>query len=152
LLEECLAFSDYVDVELSSGGQTLRRLKTVAGKKNRKLIASYHGFAATQTARQLSAIVEKGARFGDVVKIAMTVKTEADSAALFQAMAYANSKGIKAVVIGMGKRGAATRLLGPLFCDSFGYFPLDGKSATAPGQVTAGAYAAWLGKAGVRRP
>ena len=147
LLGKCLAFADIVDVELSCGPKALERMKHLAAKRKKKLLVSMHDFMRTPGRESLFRIIEAQAKYGEIAKIAVAVENESDVVLLFEAMAHAKSLGIKSVVIGMSKKGTITRILGPLLCDSFGYFPIDTKHKTGPGQVSCKDYFGWLSKA-----
>jgi hypothetical protein len=70
------------------------------------------------------------------VKLAVTARTPADVAAVFDVLGRAE---VPTVAIAMGELGRLTRVLAPCFLFSLlTYAAIDGASATAPGQSAVG--------------
>jgi 3-dehydroquinate dehydratase-1 len=120
-----------IDVELRS--PLLPKLARDARAQGTTIIVSHHDFDRTPDYETLSAIVTRAATHRGVVKIATMIQREEDVATLRQLLA--RKWPVPLCVIGMGARGAATRVefakLGS--CLTYGY--LDAPSA--PGQPSA---------------
>lgn len=115
LLEQALALGvEYVDVEWRAGFADL--LRRTGG---RRVVLSAHDFEGmpTDTAAQMREMRSTGA---EVVKVAVTPRTLADTASLLAVGRAAASDG-KIVVIGMGDFGIATRVLPQRFGSAWTY-------------------------------
>ena len=123
---------DRVDIELSSR-KILKTVIKMARKHKTKVIVSYHNFKKTPSDVELEKIIRAARRSGaDIVKIATFIKTERDLLSLIRlTLRHADQK---VIVIGMGPKGAVSRILFPGLGSLFTYVSL--KQAVAPGQFS----------------
>ena len=127
-----LPLVDLVDIELSA--RTI--IKTVifaAHSLHKKVIVSCHNFKKTPSFKELSAIDRKARQKGaDIVKIAAFARSEEDVARL---MVFTYISKIRPIVtIAMGKKGALSRLIAPIFGSRITYAAVTKKAA--PGQLS----------------
>jgi 3-dehydroquinate dehydratase-1 len=119
---------DAIDVEIAS--EIGRPVIAAAREAGKLAIASFHDFAKTPADGALAAVVERGrARGADVVKIATTVASPADLRALARLLVEHDDL----IVVGMGARGVASRVLFPLLGSLLTY--ASAGTQTAPGQL-----------------
>ena len=132
LYEVVLPSADAVDIELSS--ETIVDAVIRAAHDSRKLaIVSYHNFALTPPLDELLRIAGSARNRGaDVVKIATHCAARNDVRTLTGLLLAQEDKAT--VAIGMGPRGAATRVLFPALGSLF-TFASHGEP-TAPGQLS----------------
>jgi 3-dehydroquinate dehydratase-1 len=132
LFEAILPSVDAVDIELSS--EAIVDVVIRAAHDCRKpAVVSYHNFAATPPLDELVQIADSARNRGaDVVKIATHCAARNDVPALTRLLLTQQDK--PTVMIGMGPRGAATRVLFPALGSLF-TFASHGEP-TAPGQLS----------------
>jgi 3-dehydroquinate dehydratase I len=119
-------------VDLEIGAASLGALAKAARARGVLVVGSFHDFKGTPGRARLRAVESKGRRLGaDVVKIAATVRNPADLSRLFALPAEATGP---ICVLGMGGRGAISRVALPCAGSCLAYGALD--AATAPGQPT----------------
>lgn len=120
---------DYIDIEF------LLFPQLVLSQDNKsKVILSFHDFKKTPSLKELTELVGNMRKFGvGVVKIATMVKNDADMDSLFRILIN-KKKNEKIIVVGMGKKGRLTRILGPLL-GSFLTFASTKFGKTASGQI-----------------
>ena len=136
---------DALDVELSSR-ELLADAVGLAHDHGKLAIVSHHDFQATPEAKRLGEVVDAAREAGaDIVKLATAVRAPADVRAL-TALCLARAEATPLIVLGMGPRGAATRLLLPALGSLLTFASLDPDSATAPGQLTLDETRYWLGR------
>jgi 3-dehydroquinate dehydratase-1 len=122
-----------VDVEIESGA--FAPVAAAARAAGRRVIGSFHDFAATPDAARLHALIERAARDGaDIVKIASWTATEDDVRRLEALLG--DARPVPLAVMGMGPLGIASRLRLAVAGSCLVYGYLD--EATAPGQLCAG--------------
>jgi len=132
LFKKILPAVDAIDLELSSPA-LVKALVPRAHRLGKRVILSYHNFRSTPSNGALVRKIDEGKRRGgDLVKIAVTPKKTADVARLLVLASKERSKNV--VAISMGKLGAPSRVLAPLFGSLLTYASL-GK-AQAPGQLS----------------
>lgn len=134
---------DAIDVEIASeiGGAAIAAARD-AGKL---AIASFHDFAKTPDRGALEAVAKKGRALGaDVVKIATAVAGPQDLRVLARLLLERADEGL--IVIGMGPRGVASRVLFPLLGSLVTYAATT--TETAPGQLGLDELVALLKKLG----
>lgn len=121
---------DALDVELNA---PIRDRVVALAKRHQKLaIVSHHDFAATPIESDLAGLAALAVQVGaDVVKIAAYAAAQADLDRLLDLLRARRSAG--AIVIGMGPRGAVSRVLFPILGSLITYGFLH--AANAPGQV-----------------
>lgn len=126
----------YVDIEIEAADSFKEEILAAAGKKNCKVIISYHNFEKTPAKDELLAIIDRCFVCGaHIAKIACQVHNEADSARIISLYdSPAGTQG-KILAVGMGEKGKITRVAAPLLGAPFTFAaPAPGKE-TAPGQL-----------------
>ncbi|MHA1608345.1 MAG: type I 3-dehydroquinate dehydratase [Candidatus Freyarchaeota archaeon] len=134
LIEKCvLSGPDFVDVEASTDPALLGRLVSLCKEVGVTLILSYHDFEATPTwsflARKVDILFSLGC---DVAKIVTLARRITDNLLLLK-LASTKRRG-RTVSFCMGRLGAVSRILCPLFGSPFTYASLD--DPVAPGQIS----------------
>lgn len=128
----CELSPDYFDLEFDISDDFLKKIKTSFPRI--KLISSYHNFLETPgDLNQLIKTMEKP-EF-DNYKIAVKANSTLDSLKLLEFLKE-NSTYKSLTVIGMGEYGECTRILGPIYGNSFNFSSLRNEFSTAPGQLT----------------
>lgn len=134
---------DAIDVEVAS--EIGAAVIAAARDAGRLAIASFHDFAKTPDPAALGAVVARGRALGaDVVKIATAVAGPEDLRVLARLLLEHEDVGL--VVIGMGARGAASRVFFPLLGSLLTY--ASAGAETAPGQLALGDLVALLRRFG----
>lgn len=101
-----------------------------------QIIVSHHDFEDTPEQEILDAIIEQGAQYGDIAKVATYPQNRTDALRLLRAIDTATKKGIDIAGISMGNIGSHTRVVGPLYGSKIGYAPLASDTSDyAPGQI-----------------
>jgi len=123
----------YVDVELESTDSYLDILAAHARQRGTKLIISYHNFELTPQQEELQVLLKSCyERGGDLAKIAVQVDSTEDVRRLLDLYRLPGKK----VILGMGKQGRITRVMGPYLGGEFTFAaPGEGRE-TAPGQLS----------------
>ncbi len=126
-LREAVALgAEYVDIEHDAVGLLGDPLST-------RVIVSYHNWV--ETPQDLSQIARMllGAG-GNIIKIATLVRSATD---LFRLCQVPSAIGVPTIVIGMGPKGVASRILSRKFGSYLTFASLSRELASAPGQLTA---------------
>jgi 3-dehydroquinate dehydratase-1 len=132
LFRSILGQADAFDIELRSAN-TLRAIAPLLKDSGKPLIVSFHDFDGTPALPGLRNTVRAAKAAGaDIIKIATAVQTPQHVRML--ASLLLDSPDLNLVVIGMGERGLATRLLFPAL-GSVMTFACIGSNVTAPGQL-----------------
>lgn len=101
------------------------------------LITSYHNFEETPSNSELETHLKSMSAFKPTIyKIATYCNTASDALRLLQLGIDCKEKGMRVIILGMGKYGAITRVFGTLWSNEFVYAPLDITEASAPDQLT----------------
>ncbi|RIL07345.1 MAG: hypothetical protein DCC71_03275 [Proteobacteria bacterium] len=130
LYRALLPHVDAIDVEVRS--EIARDVVGAARRAGKLAIASFHDFGGTPAPRALEEVVERGRALGaDVVKIAAAVAGDRDLRTLARLLLAHEDVGL--VVIGMGERGIASRVLFPALGSLLTYAAAG--TQTAPGQL-----------------
>jgi 3-dehydroquinate dehydratase I len=135
-----------IDVEINS--RIMKRVAAAARRAGKVVIGSFHDFKKTSGEAVLRAIVRRGRERGaDVVKIATHIRRAADVAVLSSVLRRERGRG-PVCVIGMGPRGAESRINLPRegSCLAYGYVD----RTAAPGQFSCRELAKRLGRASSR--
>lgn len=133
----------YVDIEVEAGASYAQMLVREARSAGCGLIFSYHDLSGTPPRKALEAIVNRCFASGaDIAKIACRVRSPRDNARLLGLLDDARAM----VVVGLGKKGAVTRVAGPLAGASFTFASRAKGRGTAPGQIPRGALARLIGR------
>lgn len=120
-----------VDLDISTQKDELEHAE------NMNLIASYHNYDETPDTLQLGKIIDTMETYRPAVyKLSTLCRAEGDAVRLLQLLIELRSKGMRAIVSGMGEHGVATRVFGPLWGSEMAFAPLDEDSLSAPGQLT----------------
>jgi len=130
LFKALIPYSDAVDIEISSGS-LVKDVVAEARKHDKKVIMSFHDFKSTPDDKKLMEVVKKAQKSkADMVKIATNVRTQEDLRSLGRVLL----KEEDIIVIGMGKKGVATRTLFPILGSLLTYGTIG--ASTAPGQLS----------------
>ncbi len=134
LLQTCMDLgATFIDMEIESTNNYLSTLTGYANQCGTKSIISYHNFDTTPDLQGLEQILQRCyERGGDVAKIAVQVSTLKD---VHNLLALYKLPG-KKVVLGMGKLGRITRLMGPYLGAEFTFGSPGSGNETAPGQFS----------------
>lgn len=134
LLKTCMnQGANFIDIEIESTDDFLKKLAAHAHLCGTKSIISYHNFEATPEKKELEHILHKCyERGGDVAKIAVQVNILKD---VHHLLGLYNLPG-KKVILGMGQLGRITRLMGPYLGAEFTFGAPGTGSETAPGQFS----------------
>jgi len=120
---------DFIDIDLSM----MNSLK-LSKKDRSRIILSFHDHKKTPGIKRLKLLVDQMRKFGaGVIKIATVVNDDQDINNLFQIL-LEKKENEKMIIIGMGKKGQITRIIGPLL-GSFLTFASTKFGKTAPGQI-----------------
>ncbi len=124
----------YVDVEIEKLGEESRKLIREAKRRRCRVIISYHDTEGTPSRAILERLRNKAFAAGaDIAKIACRSRGRRDNARLLGLLDDPRPT----IVIGMGSKGAITRVAAPGLGAPFTYAaPAPGRQ-TAPGQVPA---------------
>lgn len=126
---------ELIDLDISTDKKTINSISQ--NFPNTKIIISSHDFKKTPPLKMLqkiaNEIIKKGA---DIIKIATFAKSPLDSFIMLEFLSELSRKH-KSICLCMGKNGLITRASGHLFGNYLMYAPLDLKSKTAEGQITA---------------
>jgi 3-dehydroquinate dehydratase type I len=134
-------------VDMEIGAHALMTVAKAARLCGSQVVGSFHDFKGTPDAKTLQAVEIRGRQMGaDVVKIAATVRSAADLARLLALPAQASGP---LCVLGMGARGAVSRVALPGAGSCLAYGALD--AATAPGQLSCRELARELARWGIRK-
>ncbi len=102
-----------------------------------RLIASYHNYDETPDTLQLRKIIDTIKAYRPAVyKLSTLCRTEGDAVRLLQLLLDLKEQGVRAVISGMGDKGSATRVFGPLWGSEMAFAPLSEDDGSAPGQLT----------------
>ena len=122
----------YVDVEVEAGASYKQALVREARSAGCGVIVSYHDLERTPPRRELEGIVDRCFASGaDIAKIACRVRSPKDNARLLGLLD--DSRAL--VVIGLGKMGTMTRVMGPLAGGRFSFASRAKGRETAGGQI-----------------
>lgn len=131
LFKKVLPSIDAIDVELGSS-RLSKVLVPLAHRKRKQVVLSYHNFHSTPSDRAMMKMIQKAKRQkADIVKIAVTPKSHSDVSRLLLFTHRYRDKHL--ISIAMGRLGASSRILGPLFGSLLTYSFLG--RAQAPGQL-----------------
>ncbi len=131
ILSSILPLVDFVDIELRAG--IAKAVISRAHAMGKKVIVSYHNFKKTPPDKILDAIAKKAKRAGaDIVKITTFANTSKDVARLMVFTYLSKARPI--ITIAMGRAGAVSRLIAPIFGSCITYAAAAKKAA--PGQFS----------------
>ena len=123
----------YVDIEFEADEEIKEDLLKNARMNNCKVIISYHNFYDTPAKEELHKIIDRCFTEGaDVVKIATTALSEADSSRILGLYEHYTSL----VALAMGEKGRITRIANLLLGSPFTFASVSDSGKTAQGQFT----------------
>ena len=100
-------------------------------------IVSYHDYRQTPDTVRLGEIVATMDRYRpSIYKLAALCAGPEDAVRLLQQLLALKAAGKRAIVLGMGEFGAATRVFGSLWGNEMVFAPLEPGEQSAPGQLT----------------
>lgn len=136
------AGAEFIDLPLDFPPNLIRQFRRENPRT--KLILSFHDFAKMPPIAKLRTLARQAEQRGAaIIKIVGTAKKWSDNRAILQIASELAARKKKFIVLAMGQRGELTRVIAPLL-GGFGMFaPLDKKSATAAGQLTAAELQKW---------
>ena len=112
ILYECCDLVDYVDIELQSNDEYIKKIHDTGVTT----IVSYHDFEKTPKLSEITYIVEKEQKLGDIAKVAFMPQDLDDT-----------------LTISMGDLGSYTRVMASKFNSPITFAA--GTDVTAPGQI-----------------
>jgi 3-dehydroquinate dehydratase-1 len=125
---------NFIDIELKTLEKEPAFAKATVGKGKTKIILSFHDFKKTPNFKELTIIINHMRKCNvGALKIATKVNDDQDAKNLMQILLN-KKKNEKIIVVGMGKKGQITRILGPLL-GSFLTFASTQYGETAAGQI-----------------
>lgn len=130
--------TDIIDLELSSGAETIGLVRKACGAADVKLILSYHNFELTPSASVILSRLQDAQHWGaDIAKAAVMPQAPEDVLTLLQATCQARRHALQIplITMSMGDLGKITRLAGALFGSDVTFAA--GSSVSAPGQTSA---------------
>lgn len=124
-----------VDIELSvADTPAAENVIESATSQDVAVIISAHDFEQTPPVAEITAILERGSKYGTIAKFAALASTHEDTLRLLRATSKTTEAGFTVATMGMGAVGQHTRAVAPVYGSRLGYAPIDTKDATAPGQ------------------
>lgn len=121
---------DYLDIESHVSNHFVEEISQNFPKV--KLIISYHNFKSTP--QDIEAIYKSLlAKKAHLYKIAVTAENTLQALQLLKWLRESNRN---VIAVSMGACGQISRILGPIFGNTFTYACLDKNQSTAPGQLT----------------
>ena len=134
LLDAASCGFDFVDIELRV--RNVEDLIKSLRKTGVKIIVSLHNYSNAPSLEELNRIFKKELSLGaDVCKIIMTAEKVEDNLTCLDFICEA-SKVKDTVCFCMGRLGATSRLLSPLFGGFYTYASVEAGRESAPGQFT----------------
>lgn len=122
---------DYLDVELSSAGQILPKLKA----ESTRVLLSHH--AETANPGRLKTLLKQMAEIpADAYKLVFRAKSLHDNLIALELMEAAKALQLKFIIHAQGEAGQPSRLLGALRGNCWTYVSADFAEETAPGQLS----------------
>ena len=125
ILYECCDLVDYVDIELQSNDSYINQIHDTGVKT----IVSYHDFEKTPKLNEITYIVEKELKLGDVAKVAFMPQNLDDTLTILAVLSHCKNT----IAISMGDLGSYTRVMASKFNSPITFAA--GRDATAPGQI-----------------
>jgi len=123
----------FVDIDFIGQKEDLKFIKF--HELNVRVILSYHNYK--ETPYNLNEIIENMSKENtNIIKFAAKCKSEIDSLRLLSLLLFCKKRGLKAVILGMGKQGIITRIFGSLWGNEIIFAPENKKDSSAQGQLT----------------
>lgn len=128
-------FNIYLDLDFLTQHEELEFLISSAGRI--KLILSYHNYKETPKSDFLGNLLSKMKRYNpNIYKIATFCQKESDALNLLNFILILKEQKLNYIVLGMGKNGLISRIIGPLWGNQISFAPKDIKDKSALGQLT----------------
>lgn len=128
-------FNVYLDLDFLTQHEELEFLISKAGKI--KLILSYHNYKETPKLDFLGNLLNKMKRYNpNMYKIATFCQKESDALILLSFILILKEQKLNYIILGMGKNGLISRIIGPLWGSQISFAPKDIKDKSALGQLT----------------
>lgn len=125
ILEEAAKKADYVDIELQSNTEDIKKITS----KKAKSIISYHNFNKTPELDELLKIINQEKEFGDIAKVALMPNSLEDTLTVLTVLSYCEDT----IAISMGDIGSYTRVIASKFNAPITFAVTS--DTTAPGQI-----------------
>jgi 3-dehydroquinate dehydratase-1 len=127
------AGSDYVDIEIDSSSEYIKKIVDKARINDYKVILSYHNEEGMDSLKLLFDIIKHAEEFEpDIIKIACLVQDQKECAKLMALYSYFDNL----IVIAMGDAGKISRIAAHSLGAPFIYCALDEDHVVAHGQLT----------------
>lgn len=137
LIQAIKSGTDYIDIPLLMPKELNKKIVQVAKKHKVKIIISHHNFTKTPSISMLiKKAIDMQKRGASIVKIAVMAKSLSDTVAIISLAKQLESKGIKHILIAMGRVGALSRVLTPTLGGDIMFAPIEKKKGSAPGQIS----------------
>lgn len=125
ILYECCDLVDYVDIELQSSEDYIKKIHDTGVKT----IVSYHDFDKTPDLDEIMSIIEKEQELGDIAKVAFMPQDLEDTLTILAVLSHCEDT----IAISMGDLGSYTRVMASKFDSPITFAA--GTDVTAPGQI-----------------
>lgn len=125
ILYECCDLVDYVDIELQSNDEYIKKIHDTGVTT----IVSYHDFEKTPKLSEITYIVEKEQKLGDIAKVAFMPQDLDDTLTILAVLSHCGDT----IAISMGDLGSYTRVMASKFNSPITFAA--GTDVTAPGQI-----------------
>ena len=125
ILYECCDLAEYIDIELQSDDEYIKQIHDTGVKT----IVSYHDFEKTPNLNEITYIVEKEHKLGDIAKVAFMPQDLEDTLTILAVLSHCENT----IAISMGDLGSYTRVMASKFDSPITFAA--GRDVTAPGQI-----------------
>jgi 3-dehydroquinate dehydratase I len=123
-------------VDLDVFDQKTELLFCDTNKLTIKKIISYHNYAITPDTNRMHEILHEMDGYSPhIYKIATMINSDEDALRLLQLLQFIKQKDKKYIILGMGKKGQFTRIVGSLLGNEMIFAPSNANGITAPGQL-----------------
>lgn len=130
-----LNFNVFLDIDFLTQHEDLEYLRK--RKSKTKLILSFHDYKETPKLDYLINLTSKMRRYNpDVYKYATFCQTEKETLTLLNLLLKLKEQKLKFIVLGMGKMGQITRIIGPIWGNEISFAPDNLKDISAKGQLS----------------
>ncbi len=135
ILSLCNNSKVLVDIDFENQKEDLQFINI--NKLKIKILLSYHNFE--ETPHNLIEIIDRMEKIKpEIIKLATKCNSNTDSIKLLGLLLFCKKRGLKCIVLGMGKFGVITRIFGSLWGNEIVFAPVEKRQASASGQLTVG--------------
>ena len=128
-------YGSYIDIDINTQQDDLRALASCAPRP--PAILSYHDYSGTPETAVLESLAARMIEAkADICKLACYCNSPQDAIRLLAVQQQLLARGVRHLVLGMGRFGAATRIFGTLWGNEFVFAPAEHGQESAPGQLT----------------